>query len=158
MTKAYIDELSSPEPRVREVAAWSLSWTDPEDADVALAALEAAKDKAFKLRVDGFVEILKTALPDEADAARAAIEAAKDDKEKAVIEQIGKAESSLKASHPESPALANFARIRDNNQEKPVSNRLDEAIAKLKSAKTNSAWPAPAWKPFQNAGPGPRRG
>jgi HEAT repeat protein len=159
MTKNYIESLSNPNPIVREVAAWSLTWTDPEDADAALVALEAAKEKASKIRVDSFIEILKTDLLKEADAARAAIEAAKDDQEKVLIEQVNKAEASLKATKPESQAIAAFAAVKANTKEKPVTNRINEAITKLKSAKSNpAAWPDPSWKPFRNAGPGARRG
>ena len=158
MTKTYIESLSNPDPRTREIAAWSLSWTDPEDADAALVALEAAKEKAFKIRVETFLEILKSSLPKEAGAARTALEAAKDDKEKVLLAQVEKAGVSLQSTSPESPEVAALAGLRDNNKEKPVTGRLDEAIARLKSAKTNSAaWPEPFWKPFRMMGPPPRR-
>ena len=43
-TRAFVADLSKTDPQTRDVAAWSLAWTDPEDAPAALAALTAARE------------------------------------------------------------------------------------------------------------------
>jgi HEAT repeat protein len=52
ITKTYLLALDSKDPMTREIAAWSLSWTDPRDAVGAITALKRhAKDPGTRVRV-----------------------------------------------------------------------------------------------------------